>query len=55
MARDHGQVPPSIRVLDDANGVPGDALRDPPLIGERESNVIWAIVNDRQLAIVDAL
>lgn len=41
--------------FDDANGVPGDALHDPPLVEGGEGNVIWVVVNDCQLAIVDAL
>lgn len=38
-----------------ANEVPGDALRDPPLIVGGEGSVIWVVLDDRQLAIVDAL
>lgn len=41
------------QAFDDVNGVPSDALRDPPLV--RGGNVIWVVVNDRQLAIFDAL
>lgn len=41
--------------FDEVNGVPSDALRNPPVVGGEEGNVIWVVVNDRQLAVFDAL
>lgn len=53
------------QALNDTNGLPGESeasgghsvtLHDPsPREISREGNVIWVVVNDRQLAILDAL